>query len=101
MISTKRVPLYNYTTDNGKDKEAFIDIANEGKGGESSYGDGSSIRKTVYDIQSGNFDLPSSKEVQTIDMVRMVIEGATDDVFSKNECIAMRDALDASIARLP
>lgn len=101
QTSKLRIPLYDYTADSGKDKSAFIEIANENKGGIPTWGNGSSIRKTVIDTQSGRFDLPSSHELPTSDIVQMIQEGAIDDIFTKAECIVMRDALIASIQRQP
>ncbi|GAA3913683.1 hypothetical protein GO495_17650 [Chitinophaga oryziterrae] len=101
IVSTRRIPLYDYTAGSGKEKRAFIDIANENKGGESTWEDGSSIRKTVIDVESGKFDLPSSHELPTSDISQMVQEGANDDVFTRDECIAMIDALTASMQRIP
>ena len=101
QASKERIQLYEYTAESGRTKRAFIEIANENKGGITTWEDGSSIRKTVIDIDSGRFDLPSSHELPTADICQMVEEGAIDDVFTKAECIIMRDALIASIQRLP
>lgn len=101
IASTNKVHLYDYTADSGKDKSAFIEVANENKGGETTWGHGSSIRKTVYDNDSGRFDLPSSHELPTGDITRMVQEGANDNVFTKDECIAMIHSLAASLQRMP
>lgn len=101
LASSEKIPLYDYTADSGKEKSAFIEIANENRGGETTWGSGSSIRKTVIDVESGRFDLPSSHELPTGDISEMVQEGANDDVFSRNECTAMIAALTASLQRLP
>ena len=101
LASKEKIPLYDYKADSGKEKSAFIEIANENKGGETTWGDGSSIRKTVIDIESGRFDLTSSHELPTGDISRMVQDGANDDVFTRAECIAMIDTLAATLKRIP
>ncbi|RAJ06923.1 hypothetical protein LX64_02051 [Chitinophaga skermanii] len=98
--SSGRIPLYPYVSKSGINKIAFIEIANDNKGGEGSWEGESSIRKTVIDAESGSFDRMSSYELPTRDITRIVQEGANDDVFSIEECRSMIEALSASLQRI-
>ena len=97
--SSNRIRLSNDSMDNRRKRNAFIEIANENKGGFPSWGDGSSIRRTVIDAESGRLDAHLSYELPTDDICEMVRAGAADDVFTVGQCIAMINTVTASLQR--
>ncbi|WP_143313686.1 hypothetical protein [Chitinophaga ginsengisegetis] len=81
QASTVRTHLYDYTAGSGRDKRAFIETANVDKGGVSTWEIGSSIRKTVIDLESGKFDVHSSHELPTEDIALMIRENCPFSLF--------------------
>jgi hypothetical protein len=85
--------------DTGRKRNAFIEIANENKGGLPTWGGGSSIRRTIIDSESGKPDAHLSHELPTDHICEMVRAGAADDVFTIGQCIAMINTVTASLQR--